>query len=94
MTLLQYAYFKQMTHAAMVIQHGYRSYCAHKRFKKAASQEGRGAVDSGGSGGGGGCLSSGSISVSSATTIATTLTTGSVSVTQGGKGKGSPSSLK
>ncbi|XP_077299054.1 calmodulin-binding transcription activator 2-like isoform X2 [Arctopsyche grandis] len=30
----QYAYFKQMTHAAMVIQHGYRSYCAHKRFKK------------------------------------------------------------
>lgn len=26
-----------MTHAAMVIQNGYRSYCEHKRFKK--SQE-------------------------------------------------------
>ncbi|KAG5895918.1 hypothetical protein JTB14_031823 [Gonioctena quinquepunctata] len=27
----QYAYYKQMTHAAMVIQNGYRSYCEHKR---------------------------------------------------------------
>lgn len=34
---LQYAYFKQMTRAAMVIQNGFRSYCEHKRFKK--SQE-------------------------------------------------------
>lgn len=33
----QYAYYKQMTHAAMVIQNGFRSYCEHKRFKK--SQE-------------------------------------------------------
>jgi len=35
--MLQYAYFKQMTRAAMVIQNGFRSYCEHKRFKK--SQE-------------------------------------------------------
>ncbi|KAK3913293.1 Calmodulin-binding transcription activator 1, partial [Frankliniella fusca] len=33
----QYAYFKQMTHAATVIQNGFRSYQEHKRFKK--SQE-------------------------------------------------------
>lgn len=32
--MLQYAYFKQMTRAAMVIQNGFRSYCEHKRFKK------------------------------------------------------------
>ncbi|XP_034241872.1 calmodulin-binding transcription activator 1 isoform X4 [Thrips palmi] len=30
----QYAYFKQMTHAATVIQNGFRSYQEHKRFKK------------------------------------------------------------
>lgn len=44
----QYAYFKQMTHAAVVIQHGYRSYCAHKRFKKGIqenNQSGNNAVN-------------------------------------------------
>lgn len=27
-----------MTHAALVIQNGYRSYCANKRFKKSQNQ--------------------------------------------------------
>mgnify|MGYP004591653131 CR=1 FL=1 len=33
----QFAYYRQMTNAALVIQHGYRSYRRNKRFKKAQS---------------------------------------------------------
>lgn len=46
----QYAYFKQMTHAAMVIQHGYRSYCAHKRFKKGMQETNLGMNNAGNTG--------------------------------------------
>lgn len=35
----QYAYYRQMTNAALVIQHGYRSYCLNKCFKKKPQQE-------------------------------------------------------
>jgi hypothetical protein len=35
----QYAYYRQMTHAALVIQNGYRSYCENKRFKKSQSNQ-------------------------------------------------------
>lgn len=35
----QYAYYRRMTNAAMIIQQRYRSYCVNKCNKKAAKQE-------------------------------------------------------